>query len=329
MKTYVILGGNGVFGVHTAMYLLEQADTRSVICVGRNPEKPEAYSLGLGHGDSRYEYHQVHLVYEQDRLFELFDRAKPEVIMNFAALAHGASWTKSWRFYDSNVTALAKIVEGLTKRDYLERYIHVGSSELYGAVDAPAGEDAPLRPSSPYGVSKMAGDLHLLSMFDVRQFPMNIIRPSNAYGEGQQMYRVVPRAVVAGLTNRKLPLQGGGKARKSYFHARDLAVALYLMVQKAPLGRIYNVGPLQPISIHDLVAGVADALSMPFEQLCEVTPGREGEDSQYWLDSSAIKQDLGWEQQITLEDGLNRMVRWGQAHIDFLRDESSEFVLRA
>ncbi len=268
-------------------------------------------------------------MYEQDRLFELFDRAKPEVIMNFAALAHGASWTKSWRFYDSNVTALAKIVEGLSERDYLRRYIQVGSSELYGDVDAPAGEDAPLRPNSPYGVSKMAGDLHLLSMFNVRQFPMNIIRPSNAYGEGQQMYRVVPRAVVAGLTNRKIPLQGGGRARKSYFHARDLAVALYLMVQKAPLGRIYNVGPPEPISIRDLVAGVARALGMPFEELCEVTPGREGEDSQYWLDSSAIKQDLGWEQQISLEDGLGRMVRWGQVHLDFLRDESAEFVLRA
>lgn len=329
MKTYVILGGNGVFGVHTAQYLLEQDDTRSVICVGRNSEKPEAYSLGLGRGDARYEYHQIHLVYEQDRLFELFDRAKPEVIMNFAALAHGASWTKSWRFYDSNVTALAKMVEGLSERDYLRRYIQVGSSELYGAVDAPAGEDAPLRPSSPYGISKMAGDLHLLSMFDVRQFPMNIIRPSNAYGEGQQMYRVVPRSVVAGLTNQKIPLQGGGSARKSYFHARDLAVALYLMVQKAPLGRIYNVGPPEPISIRDLVAGVARALGMPFEELCEVTPGREGEDSQYWLDSSAIKQDLGWEQQISLEDGLGRMVRWGQAHLDFLRDESAEFVLRA
>ena len=329
MNTYVILGGNGVFGVHTAMYLLEQSDTRKVICVGRNPEKQAAYTLSLGQGDPRYEYHQIHMVFEQDRLFELFDREKPNIIMNFAALAHGASWTKSWRFYDSNVTALAKMVEQLAERDYLNRYIQVGSSELYGAVDAPAKEDAPLLPSSPYGVSKMAGDLHLVSMFDVRQFPMNIIRPSNSYGEGQQLYRVVPRAVVAGLTNQKLPLQGGGAARKSYFHARDLATAMYLMVQKAPLGKIYNVGPPEPISIRDLVAAVADALDMPFEQLCEMTPAREGEDSQYWLDSSAIKKDLGWEQQISIEEGMKRMVQWGRDHLEFLRGESAEFILRA
>ncbi|HIA13643.1 MAG TPA: NAD-dependent epimerase/dehydratase family protein [Nitrospirales bacterium] len=329
MKTYIILGGNGVFGVHTAAYLLKNANPRKVICVGRNGEKLPAYTLDVGRGDSRYAYHQIHIVYEQDRLFELFDVEKPEVIINFAALAHGASWAKSWRFYDTNVTALAKIVEGLLSREYLERWIQVGSSELYGAVDSPATEETALKPSSPYGISKMAGDLHLVSMFDVRKFPMNIIRPSNGYGEGQQLYRVVPAAVVFGLTGQKLPLQGGGTARKSYLHAYDIASAIHLIAEKASLGKIYNVGPPDPISIRDLVAHVADALGMPFDNLCKMTPGRAGEDAQYWLDSSAIKQDLGWKPEISLEKGVKDMVNWGKKYLDFLRTESNEFVLRA
>ena len=74
MKTYMILGGNGVFGVHTAFFLLEQSDTKRVICVGRNPEKPEPFTLNLGKGDPRYAYHQVHVVFEHDRLMELLDR---------------------------------------------------------------------------------------------------------------------------------------------------------------------------------------------------------------------------------------------------------------
>ena len=90
MKTYVILGGGGVFGVHTAFYLLEHANPKKVICVGRNPEKPEPFSLNLGKGDPRYEYHQIHIVHEQDRLFELFDREKPEVIVSYAAQGEGA-----------------------------------------------------------------------------------------------------------------------------------------------------------------------------------------------------------------------------------------------
>src|ERR687885_713885 len=98
MKTYVILGGNGVFGVHAAFYLLEHADPKKVICVGR--------------GDPRYAYHQIHVVYEQDRLFELFDAERPEVIINFAAQGEGAaSWSKFWRFYETNAVALAKMTE--------------------------------------------------------------------------------------------------------------------------------------------------------------------------------------------------------------------------
>ncbi|MEQ1896023.1 MAG: NAD-dependent epimerase/dehydratase family protein [Vicinamibacterales bacterium] len=93
------------------------------------------------------------MVYEQDRLFEVFDREKPEVVINVAVLAHGASWTKAWRFYETNVTSLVKMVEGLTTRDYLERFIQVGSSESYGAVDRPADENYPLTPTSPYLVS--------------------------------------------------------------------------------------------------------------------------------------------------------------------------------
>ena len=328
-RSYVILGGNGPFGVHTAKYLLEHASPKKVVCVGRNAEKGSAFTLDVGKGDSRYEYHQIHLVYELDRLFELLDRLKPEVVINFAALAHGASWTRSWRFYDTNVTSLAKMVEELAARDYLERWIQVGSSELYGAVTVPATEDHPLNATSPYSVSKMAGDLHLISMFNVKKFPMNIIRPSNAYGPGQQLYRVLPRAVVAGLTGQKLPLEGGGGAKKSYIHAQDLARALYLMAEKAPLGRIYNAGPKDPISIRELVEAVARELRMPFEALVEMRPGRPGEDAQYWLDSSRIKKELGWEPEISLEAGVRDMVEWGRKYLPQLADASAEYVLRA
>jgi dTDP-glucose 4,6-dehydratase len=330
LKTYVILGGNGVFGVHTAFYLLEHAEPRKVICVGRNPEKPPAFTLDLGKGDARYAYHQIHVVHEQDRLFELFDRERPEVVISYAAQGEGAaSWKSSWRFYETNATALARMTEDLMKRDYLERWIQIGTSELYGSVDTPSDEEAPIRPSSPYSASKAAGDLHLLAISNVLKFPMNIIRPSNAYAPGQQLHRVIPRAVVCGLTGQKLPLHGGGRAEKSYIHARDLGRAIHLVSEKAPLGRVYNAGPAEPISIRALVEEVARALEIPFEQLCEVTGERLGQDSRYWLDSRAIKRDVGWEPQVSLEAGIKEMVAWGRDHLDYLRTVSPEYVLRA
>src|SRR5207247_3506270 len=136
---------------------------------------------------------------------------------------------------------------------YLERWIQIGTSELYGSCDFPAKEDTPIQPTSPYAASKAAADMHLLSISKVLKFPMNIIRPSNAYAPGQLLHRVIPKAVLCGLTGTKLPLQGAGKAEKSYIHARDLARAIHLVAEKAPLGKIYNAGPAQPTSIRRVV----------------------------------------------------------------------------
>lgn len=329
MKTYVILGGGGSFGVHTAMYLLANANPKKVISVGRNPEKPEAFSLNVGKGDPRYAYHQIHITHEQDRLFDLFDAEKPEVIISYAAQGEGAvSWKKSWRFFETNCVALVKMAEDLIGRDYMERFIQIGTSELYGAVTFAAKEDTPLQPTSPYAASKAAFDMYLLSVASVLKFRMNIIRPSNAYCPGQLLHRVIPRAVLCGLTGQRLPLHGGGRAKKSYIHARDLARAIHLVSEKAPLGKVYNAGPPLPISIRDLVAKVAEGFSMPFEQLCEITADRLGQDSQYWLDSSAIKKDVGWEPQISLEEGVREMIEWGRTYLPQLRDWPTDYVLR-
>jgi dTDP-glucose 4,6-dehydratase len=133
---------------------------------------------------------------------------------------------------------------------------------------------------------------------------------------------------MCGLSGKKLPLQGGGRAEKSYIHARDLARAILLVSEKAPLGTVYNAGPPEPISIKHLVEKVAEALKMPFEQLAEVVPDRLGQDSRYWLDSSAIKRDVGWEQEISLEQGLEEMVAWGRKYLPQLQATSTDYVLR-
>ena len=154
---------------------------------------------------------------------------------------------------------------------------------------------------------------------------MNILRPSNAYCPGQLLHRVVPKAVICGLAGRKLPLHGGGRAEKSYIHAR----AIYLVAQRAPLGAVYNCGPLKPIAIRELVKTVARVMGIRFEDLCEVTGDRLGQDARYWLDSSAIKRDVGWEAEIGLEEGIQEMVAWGRTYLEQLRDWPTDYTLRA
>lgn len=330
MKRYVILGGNGVFGVHTAKYLLDQTDTARVICVGRNTEKAEPFSLAVGKGDPRYSYRQIHIVYEHDRLLEMLDIETPEVIVNFAAQGEGAvSWKNSWRFFDTNATALARLAEELGKRSWLERFIQIGTSELYGSNGCAVVEADSIRPSSPYAASKAAFDLYLIAVHRALGFPMNILRPCNCYGPGQLLHRVIPKAIVCGLTGRKLPLDGGGKAEKSYMHARDLARAIYLVAKSAPLGAVYNAGPNRPTAIREVVERCAAALDIEFDELCEMAPERLGQDSRYWLDSSAIRSELGWAPEIQWDDGLSEMVAWGTRYLDQLREWPMTYELRA
>lgn len=327
-KTYAILGGGGSFGIHAAMYLLDHAEPKKVIGIGRNPLRGPAFSLGIEKREG-YEYHARHITYELDLLLELLDREKPEIIVNFAAQGEGAvSWKHSWRFFETNSMALARLSEELMKRDWLERFIQIGTSEMYGSVDYAATEEEPIKPSSPYAASKVAFDMYLLSVAKFQKFPMNILRPSNAYCSGQLLHRVIPKAVLCGLVGDKLPLHGGGRAEKSYIHARDLGRAIHLTAQKAPLGKIYNVGPKEPTSIRRVVELCAEAVGVPFEQLCEMTEDRLGQDSRYWLDSSAIRQELGWEPQIGWDEGLAEVVAWERANLDELRRTTREYVLR-
>src|SRR5258706_7103350 len=105
--------------------------TKRVVSVGRNPLRPEPFSLGIEH-EKNFEYHAYHLTYEIDLLLELLDRIKPEVIVNYAAQGEGAvSWKHSWRFFETNSMALARLFEELMKRSWLERFIQIGTSEMY------------------------------------------------------------------------------------------------------------------------------------------------------------------------------------------------------
>lgn len=340
-KTYCILGGGGAFGIHTAMYLLDRADPELVVGIGRNPLRPEPFSLRI-EDRPRYQYQAFHVGHETDLLLEYLDKLRPDVIINFAAQGEGAaSWKHSWRFFDTNATALVRLYEELSARDWFNlhgrRFIQIGTSELYGSVARPALETDPIRPSSPYAASKAAFDLHLLAMSRSGYgAPMNIVRPSNCYCPGQLLHRIIPKAVVCGLTGQKLPLHGGGVAEKSYLHARDLAHAIYLISEKAPSGTMYNVGPGEPISIRHLCEHVVAAINasgavggITFADLCEGAAERLCQDSRYWLDSSAIRKDVGWDQTVDLVTGLAEMVEWGRTYIDHLREWPQNYQLRA
>ncbi|MEM7744397.1 MAG: NAD-dependent epimerase/dehydratase family protein [Pseudomonadota bacterium] len=327
-KKYLILGGGGSFGIHTAMYLLDNADHNGVIGIGRNPLREAPFSLNIDKREG-YTYHARHLTYEMDLLLELLDEIQPDVIINYAAQGEGAvSWKHSWRYFETNSMALAKLAEHLESRDWLEHFIQIGTSEMYGSVEHAATEDEPIKPSSPYAASKVAFDMYLMSVHRFKQFPMTIIRPCNCYCPGQLLHRVIPKTILMGLTGQKLPLHGGGKAEKSYMHARDLGRAIHMIAERGPKGEVFNAGPLNPTSIREVVERCGAALGLSLDEIAEVTEDRLGQDSRYWLDSTAIKNAVGWETEVDWDMGLAEMVDWGRTYLDQIREMDTGYTLR-
>lgn len=327
-KKYVVLGGGGSFGIQTAFYLLDHAEPASVTGIGRNFLRPEPFSLNIQERQN-YTYKTFHTTYEYDLLLDYLDDLKPEIIINFAAQGEGAaSWSNSWRYFETNSMGLVRLAESLAERDWLEHFIHIGTSEMYGSVDHPVTEDEPIKPTSPYATSKVAFDLFLLSASRFKNFPMTILRPSNCYCPGQLLHRVIPKAIISGLTGKKLPLHGGGRAEKSYLHARDLARAILILCEKGPTGDVFNVGPQNATSIRKVVELCADALNMPCEELFYEVEERLGQDSRYWLDSTKAARELGWQAEIGWEEGLGDMVGWAKKYLPILRETSTEYVFR-
>lgn len=318
------LGAGGCFGLNFARHVASHGIDQ--FGIGRSGPKLPAFWLAPEH----YRFRALHITHELEYIMQYLDAERPDVIVNFAAQGEGAAsfGADCWRFYETNTVALVRLVEELRKRDYLQRFVHIGTSELYGSVTAPATEDAPIDPSSPYAISKAAFDQHLKTMHRIHGFPMNIVRPSNCYTPGQQLHRVIPRAIIYGFAGRKLQLHGGGKAEKSYLDADDLSEAILRVIEKAPLGKIYNCGPDEPVAIRKVVGMVADALGLRFPDLAEVAPERTGQDGRYWLDSTALKTDTGWQPTIAMPDGIARMVAWVRKYPELLAMDDA-FRMRA
>lgn len=323
---YAVLGGGGSFGINTSLYLLDRGI--EVLGIGRNPLPGREYSLGI-EACPGYQYWQGHLINDFNDLLGVLQNQQPEVIINYAAQGEGAlSWKESWRYFETNAVALSRLVEALQGEKWLRRFIQIGTSEMYGSVDEAVDEDAPIRPTSPYAASKVAFDLYLQSI--KAAVPWNIVRPSNCYGPGQRLHRIIPKTLVFGMTGRKVPLHGGGVAKKSFLHIRDLARAIYILADpenESLVHRIYNVGPESPTSIREVVTACARALRLRFEDVAEMADERHGQDSRYWLNSEKAHNELGWEQEIDWKQGLDEMVSWARRNLPQLKDGPFEYTV--
>ena len=230
-----------------------------------------------------------------------------DAIVNFAAETHvDRSILGATEFVRTDVLGALVLVQHAHRQGI--RLVHVSTDEVYGDLTAPAREDAPLRPSSPYSASKAGGDLQVLAA--VRTFGVDacVTRGSNTYGARQYPEKLIPLFVTNALDGEPLPLYGDGRQVRDWLHVEDHCAAIELVLREGAPGGVYNVGADDERENREVAARILK-LTGADPALLRHVDDRLGHDRRYALDSSKLHA-LGWRPQHRFETGLADTVAW-------------------
>ena len=327
---FIVIGSNSFSGATFVRYLLEKG--HETIGVSRSQEPNDAFLpyKWLKEGQDKFHFEQIDLNHDLGKLIEILVEEKPNYIVNFAALGMVAqSWEKPKDWYQTNVVSQVKLHDEIRKFNFIKKYVHVTTPEVYGSTEGWISENFHFRPSTPYAVSRAACDLHLKSFIDAYSFPVVFTRSANLYGSGQQLYRIIPRTILFARLGKKLSLHGGGSSDRSFVHMNDVSDATYKITLNGTVGNTYHISTRETISIRDLVIKICKAINVNFSELVEETEERLGKDQSYKLDSNKIRKELGWQEVIDLEVGIASTIEWVDSNLDTLKNLPHEYIHKA
>lgn len=201
------------------------------------------------------------------------------------------------------------------------RFYHISTDEVYGSLEPGAGfftEETKYDPHSPYSASKASSDHFVRAFRDTYGLPAVISNCSNNYGPNQFPEKLIPLFINNIRRRCPLPVYGTGENVRDWLYVEDHARAIDVIFHRGIDGRTYNVGGFNEwknIDLVKLLIKVTDrALGRPEGQLrwdlIAYVEDRKGHDMRYAIDSSRLKDELGWEPSLQFEEGLEKTVRW-------------------
>lgn len=328
-KKIVVLGSNSFSGACFTDYALHQG--AEVIGMSRSAEPHSVFLPYRWSGkDNAFRFYAYDINQHLDEIIALIRAEKISTVVNFAAQSMVAqSWKHPEHWFMTNVVSTVKLHEQLRQCDFLERYVHITTPEVYGSTDGFITEDTPYHPSTPYAVSRAAADMSLKSFFEAYHFPVVFTRAANVYGPGQQLYRIIPRTILFARLRKKLNLHGGGLSKRAFIHMEDVSDATWKVMEKGRLGECYHISGNEIVTIRELVERICRKMHVAFDDLVEISDERLGKDAAYMLDSGKIRRDLGWKDQISLDKGLDACIAWVDNNLAVLRQQPMDYIHKA
>ena len=334
MSKFLIIGSNSFSGSHFVHHTLNCGF--EVLGVSRSKEPIDiflpykwAYDISSQkiYESNQFKFKSIDLNKDLEKFKQIIDNFKPEIIVNFASQGMVAeSWINPTHWYQTNLMSQVELHDFLRKKTFLKKYVHVTTPEVYGSTDGGwIKENFSFAPSTPYAVSRASCDLHLMSFYKAYDFPVVFTRAANVYGPGQQLYRIIPRAFLSAITNKRINLHGGGKSCRAFIHINDVVDATLKIALDAEPGTSWHISSNESISIYDLVKKIFSMTNANFDNLVMKVDERLGKDQNYLLNSDKLRKVHSWSDKINLELGLEDTLSWIERNLSILKDLSWDY----
>ena len=242
-----------------------------------------------------------------DRLYDC------DYFINTAAETHvDNSIESSDEFVHSNINGVHHILKLInSKKQKRPIFLHFSTDEVYGDIlEGSHTEQDLLRPSNPYSATKAAADMLVLAWGRTHMIPYVIVRPTNNYGIGQYVEKLIPKTCKFLTIGRKIDLHDKGTPVRTWLHAEDTARAVLTIINAGVVNQIYNIsGPFQTANINVVrkileLHGIRDKIENYVEPL-----NRVGQDLRYSIDDAKLRK-LGWRPQAEFDKELKKIVKY-------------------
>ncbi|MGO4961215.1 dTDP-glucose 4,6-dehydratase [Jeotgalibaca porci] len=318
MKNIIVTGGAGFIGSNFVHYVVNNHPEIHVTVLDKLTYAGNKENLAGLPAD------RVKLVVGDIADAELVEQLVKETdaVVHYAAESHNDnSLEDPYPFLQTNIIGTYVLIEACRKYDV--RYHHVSTDEVYG--DLPLREDlpghgegpgekftaeTPYNPSSPYSSTKAGSDLLVKAW--VRSFGLKatLSNCSNNYGPYQHIEKFIPRQITNILSGIRPKLYGEGKNVRDWIHTNDHSSAVWTILTKGQIGETYLIGADGEQNNKAVLELILELMEQPKDAYDHVVD-RPGHDLRYAIDSTKLRDELGWEAQFTnFKDGLADTIKW-------------------
>lgn len=319
----IVTGGAGFIGGNFVYYMLQEHPGDQIICLDKLTYAGNLSTLADVMDHPNFQFVKMDIC-DRDSVYGLFEKEKPDVVINFAAESHvDRSIENPEIFLQTNIIGTSVLMDACRKYG-IQRYHQVSTDEVYGdlPLDRPDlffTEETPIHTSSPYSSSKAGADLLVMAYYRTYGLPVTISRCSNNYGPYHFPEKLIPLMIINALHDRPLPVYGDGLNVRDWLYVEDHCRAIDLIIRKGKVGEVYNVGGHNEMRNIDIVKLICQELGKPGSLITHVTD-RKGHDRRYAIDPEKIHRELGWLPETKFADGIKKTIQWYLTHQKWWED---------